>query len=105
MKTLIVNYSTRQHYRVDLLKTLVLKALSAVEPIEYCKRWVKSVDPDSRGYRKACIKELSKATKLSELTIKDWGENFEGRPNYVLHILSQADKLNQIRELVADDSE
>jgi hypothetical protein len=105
MRTLVANYSTWQHHRVELLKTLALRALSPVEPIEYCKRWIKGVDPNSRGYRKTCIEELAKATKLSKTTIKDWGEGFESRPSYVLHILAQADKLNQIRELVGDSSD
>ncbi|WP_199290118.1 hypothetical protein [Leptolyngbya sp. FACHB-36] len=69
--------------------------------MEYCQRWVKA-DP-ARGYRKVCINALAEATGLSSRTIGNWGANFERRPRYVLHILRQADLLNQIEELEQRD--
>ncbi|MEH2454409.1 hypothetical protein [Nostoc sp.] len=80
-------------YRIDAFSDLPL------EPLEYCKRWV-DVPPDERGYRKACLAALAEATGLSERTIGNWGQNFERRPNYVVHILRMADMLNQIRKIV-----
>ncbi|MFN6571573.1 hypothetical protein [Dendronalium sp. ChiSLP03b] len=67
--------------------------------MEYCKRWI-DMSPDDRGYRKACIAALAEATGLSPRTIGNWGQNFERRPNYVVHILRMADMLNQIRKIV-----
>ncbi|WP_228061627.1 hypothetical protein [[Phormidium] sp. LEGE 05292] len=58
------------------------------------------MSPDDWGYRKACIAALAEATALSERTIGNWGENFQRRPQYVLHILRMADMLNQIRKIV-----
>ena len=69
-----------------------------MEPLEYCKHWV-SIPPEDRGYRKACIPVLAKATGLSELTIKGWGSDFEQRPEYVLHLLELAHQLNQVRQI------
>ena len=70
-----------------------------MEPLEYCFRWV-DMPPDERGYRKACIAALAEATGLSPRTIGNWGQNFERRPAYVLHLLRMADKLNQIKKIV-----
>ncbi|MBD2003852.1 MULTISPECIES: hypothetical protein [Cyanophyceae] len=87
--------SNRQttEYRIDALSNLPL------EPLEYCRRWVE-MSSDERGYRKACITALAEATALSSRTIGNWGQNFERRPNYVLHILRMADMLNQIRKII-----
>ncbi len=79
--------------RIDVLRKLPL------EPSEYCKRWVE-VPPDERGYRKACVAALAQATGLSPRTINDWGPNFERRPDLILHVLTMADMLNQIRKIV-----
>jgi hypothetical protein len=81
-----------EEQRIDTIRQLPL------EPIEYCHRWV-DIDP-SRGYRKACINALAKATGLSPHTIKDWGRNFDRRPHYVPFLLRQADLLNQFKQLV-----
>lgn len=83
-------HPSRQH-RIDQLRKLPL------EPAEYCRRWVKA-DP-GKGYRKVCVNALAEATGLDSGTIRNWGSNFERRPRYVLHVLRQADLLNQIREL------
>ncbi|BAT55386.1 unknown protein [Nostoc sp. NIES-3756] len=92
-KRLIDNNPQTNEYRIDALSDLPL------EPLEYCQRWVE-MSPDERGYRKACIAALAEATGLSERTIGNWGQNFERRPNYVVHILRMADMLNQIRKIV-----
>jgi hypothetical protein len=81
-----------EQQRIDTIRQLPL------EPIEYCHRWV-DTDP-SRGYRKACINTLAKATGLSPHTIKDWGRNFDRRPHYVPFLLRQADLLKQFNQLV-----
>nr|WP_290226740.1 hypothetical protein [Trichocoleus desertorum] len=65
--------------------------------MEYCQRWVKA--DDTKGYRKVCINVLAGATGLSSRTIGNWGTNFERRPRYILHVLRQADLLNQIERL------
>ncbi|MGB3205210.1 MAG: hypothetical protein WBB28_09495 [Crinalium sp.] len=78
--------------RVDAIAALPL------EPLEYCQKWVKTPHRE-RGARKHYISALAKATGLSPETIKNWGANFEKRPDYVLHTLRQADVINQIRKL------
>ena len=92
-KRRIDNKPQTNEYRIDALSDLPL------EPLEYCQRWVE-MPPDERGYRKACVASLAEATGLSERTIGNWGQNFERRPNYVVHILRMADMLNQIRKIV-----
>jgi hypothetical protein len=92
-KRIIDNNPQTNEYRIDALSDLPL------EPLKYCQRWVE-MPPDERGYRKACIAALAEATGLSERTIGNWGQNFERRPNYVVHILRMADMLNQIRKIV-----
>ncbi|AUT01658.1 hypothetical protein CLI64_15385 [Nostoc sp. CENA543] len=92
-KRLIDNNPQTNEYRIDALSEKPL------EPLEYCQRWLE-MSPDERGYRKACIAALAEATGLSERTIGNWGQNFERRPNYVVHILRMADMLNQIRKIV-----
>jgi hypothetical protein len=52
------------------------------------------MSPDDWGYRKACIASLAEATGLSERTIGNWGENFQRRPQYVLHILFLVPRFN-----------
>lgn len=71
-----------------------------LEPMEYCRRWVP--DDPNRNDRKACIHAIAAATGLSPKTIKDWGHDFCRRPRYVLHLLRQADLINQIRKLAAE---
>ena len=70
-----------------------------MEPLEYCRAWVE-LPPHQRGYRKACIELLVKATGLSEATVANWGKNFEKRPDYVTHSLSMADKLKRIEQIL-----
>ncbi len=80
---------------MDILRTSIL------EPLEYCQKWV-DVPSEQRGYRKACITALAKATGLSETTIANWGKDYEKRPDNIVHSLSMADKLNRIRQIVSE---
>jgi hypothetical protein len=89
-----LNRTKLPHHWIDVIRKLPL------EPLEYCNRWVKGVEPHDRGYRKACIHALSEATGLSETTIKGWGKDFADRPDYVLHTIRQADIINQVRQIV-----
>lgn len=72
-----------------------------MEPLEYCRKWV-AVSPEQRGWRKASIAALMKATGLNESTISNWGKDFERRPDSVLRTLDLADKLNTIRQILLD---
>lgn len=69
-----------------------------MEPINFCKRWVKG-NSDERGYYTNCVAALAEATGLSKRTVEGWGKDFAGRPDYVLNILKKEDLLNQIRQL------
>lgn len=72
-----------------------------LEPLEYCRAWVE-LAPDQRGYRKACIELLAKATGLSENTIANWGKDFEKRPEHITHSLSMADRLKRIKQILGE---
>lgn len=74
-----------------------------LEPAEFCRKWVKNIEPGERGYYKSCVKLLSKVTGLSERTIEGWGPDFSGRPDSVVVTLRKEDILKQIRELVKTD--
>ncbi|NEO85510.1 MAG: hypothetical protein F6J87_14870 [Spirulina sp. SIO3F2] len=76
-------------------------------PAEYCLKWVAPhfpIDPDTnkrkRGYREECKRQLSKATKLSESTINDWGSDLSGHPDdpRLYHELAMADALRDVIE-------
>lgn len=94
MKRSVVPDRDSAHHRVDALREIPL------EPLEYCRKYVKDAEPGERGYRKACIQVLAEALPLSDTTINSWGANFEKRPEYVLFILRQSDIINQIKALV-----
>jgi hypothetical protein len=73
--------------------------LPLMEPMEYCRRWVKHIQPGERGYRAECIRALEKATfgTYKFVTInRNWGSNFEKRPEVVLELLRVADLLNSL---------
>lgn len=82
--------------RLDTIRQLPL------EPIEYCRRWVKP-EP-GRNYRKVCINAIAQVTGASPKTIKDWGPEFSRCPKYIPRILRQADLINQFKQLVASGS-
>jgi hypothetical protein len=82
------------HYGGDELRKLKL------EPLEFCRKWVKSPQPGERGYYKVCVRFLAKATGLSERTVEGWGAEFSNHPDYVLITLKKEDTILQIRELV-----
>ncbi|WP_445636786.1 hypothetical protein NSTC745_01747 [Nostoc sp. DSM 114161] len=70
-----------------------------MEPLEYCRLYVKSPKPEKRGYRAACVRTLTQATfgVYSYQTIdKNWGSQFEKRPDTVLQILEVAHTINVI---------
>lgn len=85
----------KQTMQLDRIDTLRKKPL---EPDDFCRRWISQ--EQHRGGRKASIHALAKATGLSANTIRGWGPNFARRPSYVLHILRQADMINQFKVLV-----
>lgn len=70
-----------------------------MEPIEYCRLYVKSRQPTQRGYRAACVRTLVEATfeTYTYQTIdKNWGSQFEKRPDAVLALLKAAHIMNQL---------
>lgn len=71
-----------------------------MEPLEFCRKWLKAPTPGERGYYKVCVKLLAKATGLSVRTVEGWGPDFSSRPEYVLTTLKKEDTILQIRELV-----
>lgn len=60
-------------------------------------------EPD-RKYRKVCMNAIAQVTGASPKTIKDWGPEFGRCPKYIPRILSQADVINQFKQLVASGS-
>ncbi len=75
-----------------------------LEPQEYCDRWV-SAPKNERGYYKACVAELARATALSRRTIEGWGPNFEKCPDSAKVTLRYKDMLNQIKGVVCPADE
>jgi hypothetical protein len=77
----------------------VVRELPLMEPTEYCRRWVKKIQPGERGYRAECIRALEKATfgvyKFDTID-RNWGSDFERRPEAVLELLRVANMLNEI---------
>ncbi|MBF2027662.1 MAG: hypothetical protein IGS48_12985 [Oscillatoriales cyanobacterium C42_A2020_001] len=75
-----------------------------MKPEDYLNSWVPKlygIQPDARGYRKACIDEIHRVTGISKNTINTWGALFENCPEHVHYTLKWVDSLNRIRELVA----
>ena len=71
-----------RHNRATILNQRLSQTMT---PKEYCEKWVAPqfpVDPKTgkrkRGYRAECIRQLSKATKISESRIKNWGSELDG---------------------------
>lgn len=75
---------------------------NGMSPEEYCRIWVPvlyNTLPEQRGYKARCLEELAKVTGFTEQSIKNWGANFEGHPDYVKVILKQANIINEFRQL------
>ncbi|HIK54416.1 MAG TPA: hypothetical protein IGS37_04555 [Synechococcales cyanobacterium M55_K2018_004] len=77
----------------------VANGLPLMEPSEYCRRWVTRLQPGERGYRAECIRALEKATfgvyKFDTID-RNWGADFERRPDAALELLRVANMLNEI---------
>jgi hypothetical protein len=77
----------------------VVSELPLMEPKEYCRQWVQHIQPGERGYRAACIRALEKATfgvyKFDTID-RNWGKDFERRPEAALELLRVANMLNEI---------
>jgi len=77
----------------------VANGLPLMEPIEYCRRWVTRIQPGERGYRAECVRALEKATfgvyKFDTID-RNWGGEFERRPEAALELLRVANMLNEI---------
>ncbi|MBW4600506.1 MAG: hypothetical protein KME29_13140 [Calothrix sp. FI2-JRJ7] len=68
-----------------------------MEPTEYCSLYITSPQKGQRGYRAACVRALVHGTLgfYSQQTIdKNWGAEFEKRPDAVLQILEIAHTIN-----------
>ena len=88
---------SRQH-RIDVLQKIPLN------PQDYCDRWV-DLPKNERGYYKACVTELARATGLSRRTIEGWGPNFGRCPKLARVTLRYKDMLNQIRGILSNSDE
>jgi hypothetical protein len=70
-----------------------------LEPKEYCQKWVPTLygkHPGERGYKAACIRELSRVSGVSEESIEgNWGIDFSKAPSYLPRMLRMADIINQ----------
>lgn len=77
----------------------VANGLPLMEPSEYCRRWVTHIQPGERGYRAECIRALERATfgvyKFDTID-RNWGSDFERRPESALELLRVANMLNEI---------
>lgn len=86
----------QQYYRFERLKRKPL------EPLDFCNRWIPklyNVQPDERGYKAACIRELEKITGTQYTTIeRNWGADFSNRPEWVPRILKREHLLNLIQQ-------
>lgn len=76
-----------------------------VKPSDYCDKWVTKISglqPDERGYKSACVRELMRVTGLAESTIREWGVDyikFNEKPSKaVLAALKWADQINSVKE-------
>lgn len=62
----------------------------AMEPWDYCQRWVKHIKYGEHGYRAECVRELVRATNGQykfETINRTWGARFEKRPESVSKML------------------
>ncbi|NES01720.1 MAG: hypothetical protein F6K22_02110 [Okeania sp. SIO2F4] len=88
--------STKCHLEINsYIKT-------GMSPEDYCRIWVPVLYktlPEQRGYKARCIEELAKVTGFTEQSIKNWGADFKGHPDYVKVILKQANIINEFRQL------
>ncbi|BDA71513.1 hypothetical protein CAL7716_056790 [Calothrix sp. PCC 7716] len=70
-----------------------------MEPTEYCELYITSLQKGQRGYRAACVRLLVHGTLgfYSKQTIdKNWGAEFENRPDAALKVLEIAHTMNTI---------
>lgn len=70
-----------------------------MEPLEYCRLYIRSVKPEEAGYRATCVEALVEATfgLYSKQTIsKKWGNRFERRPDAALKIIEAAHTINSL---------
>ncbi len=59
---------------------------SIMKASQFCEKWIPilyGLYPTDRGYKAACIRELAQLTKLTERTIKSWGDNLDNHPETV----------------------
>jgi hypothetical protein len=73
-----------------------------MKPSEYCNAWVTKItgiQPDERGYKKACVTELMRVTGCAESTVWGWGDSFDECPAYVKFILAPTHANNLIKEV------
>ena len=76
-----------------------------MSPSEYCAKWVTKISglqPDARGYKSACVRELMRVTGLAKSTIGEWGIDYtkfdENPSKAVLAALKWADQINSVKE-------
>lgn len=73
-----------------------------MEPLEYCRLYIRSVKPEDEGYRDACVEALVEATfgVYSKRSISRWGTQFEHRPDAVLKIIEAAHTINSLHMML-----
>lgn len=74
-----------------------------MEPSEYCSLYITTPEKGHRGYRAACVRALVEATLgfYSQQTIdKNWGAEFENRPDAVLNILEISHTINTMHRIL-----
>ncbi len=73
-----------------------------MKPSEYCQAWITKItgiQPDEKGYKSACVKELMRVTGAAESTVWGWGDTFDDCPSYVKFILAPTHANNLIKEV------
>lgn len=68
-----------------------------MEPWDYCRLWVTSIEEGELGYRNACIKALEDAlfgVYQPSTIARTWGDRFQNRPEAVPKMLRAAHLLN-----------
>lgn len=87
-----------QYQRIERAKS------KALEPLDFCNIWIPKIygiQPNERGFKAACIRELTKITGTQYTTIeRNWGADFSDRPDWVPRVLRREHMLNRIREIV-----
>jgi hypothetical protein len=74
-----------QYQRIERAKR------KALEPLDFCNIWIPKlygIQPNERGFKAACIKELAKITGTGYATIeRNWAADFSDRPEWVPRLL------------------